>query len=67
MQKVNCTGFVCLIVFSVDSDCGWENLLTNITINNYTDNTTTVETIDYDEIGNPISYRGATLGWYGHQ
>ena len=67
MQKVNCTGFVCLIVFSADSDCGWENLLTNITISNYTDNTTTVETIDYDEIGNPISYRGATLGWYGRQ
>ncbi|MBR0535262.1 MAG: DNRLRE domain-containing protein, partial [Clostridia bacterium] len=42
--------------YGADSDCGWENLLTNITISNYTDNTTTVETIDYDEIGNPISY-----------
>ncbi|MBR0535975.1 MAG: hypothetical protein IIX14_06335, partial [Clostridia bacterium] len=53
--------------YGADSDCGWENLLTNITINNYTDNTTTVETIDYDEIGNPISYRGANLSWYGRQ
>jgi hypothetical protein len=43
-------------VFSADSDCGWEKLLTNITINNYTDNTTTVEKIDCDEIGNPTSY-----------
>ena len=25
------------------------------------------ETIDYDAIGNPISYRGATMGWYGRQ
>lgn len=53
--------------YGVDTDCGWENLLTNITIKNYTDNTEITETIDYDAIGNPVVYRGANLSWYGRQ
>lgn len=53
--------------YGADSDCGWENLLTNITIKNYTDNTEITETINYDAIGNPLLYRGANLSWYGRQ
>ena len=43
--------------------------MTSITTENYTSGTkvTTTETIDYDQIGNPITYRGATMAWRGRQ
>ena len=39
--------------YGVDSDAGWKNILKSYN----------GENIDYDEIGNPITYRGATLDW----
>ena len=53
--------------YTSPSVAGWDNLLTKITFKDYINNTTTTQTIDYDAIGNPISYRGATLSWYGRQ
>lgn len=43
--------------YGTDSDAGWSNLLTNYN----------GQPIDYDSIGNPISYRGANLTWTGRQ
>ena len=42
-------------------------MLTKLTFTDYINNTTTTQTIDYDAIGNPLTYRGATLSWYGRQ
>ena len=44
-------------------------MLTSITTEDYTSGTkiTTTETIDYDQIGNPLTYRGATMSWFGRQ
>ena len=56
--------------YGTDSDAGWNKLLKGITTTTYNEDNTTstvTETIDYDAIGNPISYRGATMGWYGRQ
>ncbi len=55
--------------YSADSNAGWKYLLTSITTEDYTSGTTvtTTETIDYDAIGNPISYRGAAMAWRGRQ
>lgn len=53
--------------YSTDSDAGWKYLLTSITTTDYTNDSTTTETIDYDAIGNPISYRGAAMAWKGRQ
>ena len=53
--------------YSADSDAGWKYLLTSITTTDYTNDSTTTETIDYDAIGNPISYRGAAMAWKGRQ
>ena len=56
--------------YGTDTDAGWNKLLKSLTRTTYHDDnttTTTTETIDYDAIGNPISYRGATMGWYGRQ
>ncbi len=55
--------------YSKDSDAGWNYLLTSITTEDYTSGTTvtTTETIDYDAIGNPVTYRGATMAWRGRQ
>ncbi len=53
--------------YSKDSSTGWNYLLTKLTFTDYTNNTTREETIDYDAIGNPLLYRGATLNWYGRQ
>ncbi len=44
-------------VYGTDADAGWKKLLTSYN----------GETIDYDEIGNPIVYRGADLLWNGRQ
>ena len=41
-------------------------MLTSITTEDYYGNKTT-ETIDYDQIGNPLTYRGATMSWFGRQ
>ena len=46
--------------YGTDTDAGWDNLLTGITAKLYTGSTVTstvTGTIDYDAIGNPISYR----------
>ncbi len=54
--------------YGTDTDAGWNRILKVITTELYTGSTVTsivTETIDYDAIGNPISYRGATMGWYG--
>ena len=55
--------------YSADSNAGWNYLLTSITTEDYTSGTTvtTTETIDYDAIGNPITYRGAAMAWRGRQ
>ena len=47
-----------------DGKSGWNNLLTGVDLsgNNYFG---TTETITYDEIGNPLTYLGATLTWRG--
>ena len=45
---------------------GWNHLLTGVDsdgVEGFGDN----ETITYDEIGNPTTYLGATLDWYGRQ
>ncbi len=44
-------------VYGTDADAGWKKLLTSYN----------GEAIDYDEIGNPIVYRGADLLWNGRQ
>lgn len=54
--------------YGTDSSAGWKYMLTSITTVDYTDGEkTTTETIDYDAIGNPLSYRGATMSWFGRQ
>ena len=54
--------------YGTDSSAGWKYMLTSITTVDYTDGEkTTTETIDYDQIGNPLSYRGATMSWFGRQ
>ena len=54
--------------YSKDSDAGWNYLLTSLTFTDYTNSSNNrTETIDYDKIGNPLSYRGATMSWFGRQ
>ena len=53
--------------YSKDTDAGWNYLLTSIVTQDYINNVTTTETVDYDQIGNPTSYRGATLAFNGRQ
>ncbi len=43
--------------YGVDTDAGWKKLLKSYN----------GEAIDYDEIGNPTTYRGATLDWNERQ
>ena len=43
--------------YGADSDAGWAKLLKSYN----------GETIDYDAIGNPVKYRGATLTWDGRE
>ncbi len=59
-SKVNYT-------YSKSPNTGWNYLLTKLTFTDYTNNTTKEENIYYDAIGNPYSYRGAIMGWYGRQ
>ncbi len=58
-------------VYGTSSSCGWENLLTSVKFVVYNgDGSKTVtkqDNIYYDAIGNPYSYRGAIMGWYGRQ
>ena len=52
------------------AEAGWNNLLTSITTIKYIEGVaqeTVTENIDYDAIGNPISYLGAALIWNGRQ
>ena len=41
--------------------------MTSIVTQDYINNVTTTETVDYDAIGNPTTYRGATLAFNGRQ
>lgn len=52
--------------YGKDGKSGWNNLLTGVDLNgngSYSSN----ETISYDAIGNPTSYLGNTLTWFGRQ
>ncbi len=52
--------------YSNDSKSGWNNLLTSVDLNG--DGTvSSSETISYDAIGNPVTYLGKTLSWFGRQ
>ena len=54
--------------YGKDSDAGWNYLLTSLTFTDYTNSSNNrTETIDYDKIGNPLSYRGASMSWFGRQ
>lgn len=56
--------------YSKDTDAGWNKLLTKleITVPDAKGNLQTkTESFDYDEIGNPVLYRNATLSWRGKQ
>ena len=53
--------------YSKDTDAGWNYLLTSIVTTDYVNGTTTTETVDYDAIGNPTTYRGASLAFNGRQ
>ncbi|MBQ6884111.1 MAG: hypothetical protein IJN56_00055, partial [Clostridia bacterium] len=54
-----------------ESESGWADMLTQIrTVVTDSDGNVisdVVETADYDAIGNPTSYRGATLNWHARQ
>ena len=45
---------------------GWNNLLTGVDFSG-NGSYETAETISYDNIGNPTTYLGASLSWYGRQ
>ena len=52
------------------SEAGWKNLLTSVTTTKALDGIelfSETEYIDYDAIGNPTTYLGATLTWNGRQ
>jgi len=48
------------------AEAGWNNLLTAIQITDG-NGTTVTQTIDYDQIGNPTTYRGANLVFNGRE
>ncbi len=49
-----------------DGNDGWNKLLTGVDLSG-NDAFESAETISYDAIGNPTSYLGASLSWYGRQ
>ena len=49
-----------------DGKTGWNNLLTGVDLSG-NGAYETAETISYDAIGNPTTYLGATLTWFGRQ
>ena len=49
-----------------DGKTGWNNLLTGVDLSGNGAYEST-ETISYDAIGNPTTYLGASLSWYGRQ
>ena len=57
--------------YSEDSSTGWDRLLTELEYKTYNSDGSLKESsskyIDYDEIGNPVSYLGDTLTWFGRQ
>ncbi|MBR2886105.1 MAG: hypothetical protein IKB93_15170, partial [Clostridia bacterium] len=52
-------------VYGNDEKSGWNNLLTSVKTT--VGDTTTTQSITYDNIGNPTKYLGATLKWNGRQ
>ena len=53
--------------YGSDSDAGWSKLLKSLETKDSEGNVVNNETIDYDSIGNPTSYRSASLTWSGRQ
>ena len=57
--------------YYTDTDTGWWLDLTEIETIEYNSNgvatKTTKEKVNYDTIGNPTTYRDATMSWYGRQ
>ena len=52
--------------YSNDGKSGWNNLLTSVDLNG-NGTVSSSETISYDAIGNPVTYLGKTLSWFGRQ
>ncbi len=52
--------------YSNDNKSGWNNLLTSVDLNG-NGTIASNETISYDAIGNPVTYLGKTLSWFGRQ
>ena len=62
--------------YTDDSKAGWKKLLTSIVYKTYSyteeypngkSTVVSTETVNYDAIGNPTNYQGATVEWYGRQ
>ncbi len=62
--------------YTNDNKEGWNKLLTTLVYKEYIYNEThpngtpdviSTETVNYDKIGNPTNYQGATMSWFGRQ
>ncbi len=53
--------------YGKDSKNGWNNLLVGVDLNGDGSYNEAAEAISYDEIGNPTSYFGSELDWYGRE
>lgn len=56
--------------YGTSGEAGWNNILTGITTKWYIDgveSASDTQSISYDEIGNPTSYMGASITWFGRQ
>ena len=51
--------------YGTSSNAGWGKMLNSVSITQ--NGNTTTENIVYDAIGNPTTYRGASLTWFGRQ
>ena len=49
--------------YGTDSDAGWSRILSTVTYRTYDGTVEEAATVDYDAVGNPLSYLGATLTW----
>ena len=49
--------------YGTDSDAGWSRILSTVTYRTYDGTVEETATVDYDAVGNPLSYLGATLTW----
>jgi hypothetical protein len=62
--------------YTNDNKEGWNKLLTTLVYKEYiyneahpngTPDVISTETVNYDKIGNPTNYQGATMSWFGRQ